>query len=177
MKLEINDRGTKEYYDEFLYIANNKNKFRSNPYSKVGKASTSAFIYSGISLVLGLLFLVLYMLDKNNIYLYVIIFFGFIFLLSLLLIFLVFKRLNLLVNTKGVIVLEIDDKGIEISKDDIKYDVLWDEISNVIINKLTISFIPIDNSKAFITIDIKYKKEIVSVIKELKKDSLLIDNS
>ncbi len=74
--------------------------------------------------------------------------------------------------------LTINNSGARLTRGkqlDFKID--FKDIAYVIINRYTIVFLPKDKTKLMIGIPVKYKKEVVSELKELKQEKLIIDNS
>ena len=176
MKIEIKDRGQKEYYDEFLYVSTNMSRIKNNPYMKVGSATKIALIYSIISFICGILFSLIYYFNRSTLYLIVLILFGILFIFSLFYIFLINKTIKGYLNSEGIIDFIINEDGIEISKDDYKVNEKWDDIELIVINKYSICFIPKYPSKLLISISNDYKKDVVKGLKEVKKNSLIVDN-
>lgn len=60
MKLEIKEKGSKNYYDEFLYLVFNYKKIRNNPYKKIKRLTILGYSYFGISTILSILLFILY---------------------------------------------------------------------------------------------------------------------
>ncbi|MBR4619272.1 MAG: hypothetical protein IKO49_08210 [Bacilli bacterium] len=176
MKLEISERGNFSYYDEFLYIMSNIKKISSNNKIKVKKLTSVAFIYSAISFIFTLVFLLFYILKKDNLYFYILCFFSFIFIFSVVYFVMILNKIKQLRGEEGTIIFEITEDCVRVEKNGVECKLNWNEITSVIINKNTICFIPRE-LKVLVAISKDYKEQVVSILKKFKKDSLLVDNS
>ena len=176
MKLEISERGNFSYYDEFLYIMSNIKKISSNNKIKVKKLTSVAFIYSAISFIFTLVFLLFYILKKDNLYFYILCFFSFIFIFSVVYFVMILNKIKQLRGEEGTIIFEITEDYVRVEKNGVECKLNWNEITSVIINKNTICFIPRE-LKVLVAISKDYKEQVVSILKKFKKDSLLVDNS
>jgi len=176
VKLEISERGNFSYYDEFLYIMSNIKKISSNNKIKVKKLTSVAFIYSAISFIFTLVFLLFYILKKDNLYFYILCFFSFIFIFSVVYFVMILNKIKQLRGEEGTIIFEITEDYVRVEKNGVECKLNWNEITSVIINKNTICFIPRE-LKVLVAISKDYKEQVVSILKKFKKDSLLVDNS
>lgn len=176
MKLEINKRGNKEYYDEFLYLTFNYKKIRNNPHKKIKRLTMSGYSYFGISFILSLLLFILYILKKDNLYLYLTVFFLILMIISVFYIMMILTKIKKSRNIEGTNIFEITNSFIRIESSGKELKLNWDEIKYIIFGKNTISFIPNNISKPFITTNIMYKEEIIKTLKEYKKEELIIYN-
>lgn len=174
MKKEIDTVGTKNYYDEYLFVLSNYKKIFYNLKTKIYKLSINSYKLLAVSLFMFLLFLFWYLNDKENINLLIMILFLSLTILSILYVFLIKNRINKLINSFRKSVFGIEKDYVYIEYDNTDYKIFFNEIKGVIIGKYTITFIPNDLSKQFITTRIEYKDEIISIFKKLKKDNLIV---
>ena len=174
MRLEVTERGSKKYYDEFLYLAINYKKISNNSYKKIRGLSLSAYLYSFISIVFVATFLVLYLLNKDNLYMGIMIFFIVLFIMSILYLMLIYRKIRISGNIKGTNILEITDSYVKIEAQNTKIEYKWDEIKNIKIGKYTINFIPKDNTKPFITTNMIYIDQVMDTLKKYSKEDLII---
>ena len=176
MKIEIKTRGSRECYDEFMYILSNYKKFRNNPHSKIMKLSDfirSYTIYCALAIVLMFVF---YLIFKNTLFL---VFIGMIVILLLILL-MQGNRMNTSINN----FLNSDEtKTVEIDKDAVSYSdskkqlrINWSEISNVIIGKECICFLPNDINNMCLCVSKEYLSEVLEGIKEAGKEDLIVSD-
>ena len=172
MKLEIKECGNNSYYDEFLYLVQNYKKIRNNSIKNVHGLFKSGYLYLVVSCVIDVLFLVLYLLKKENIFLYVVIFFSFLVVFSLVYIFMISNKIKQLKNNFKESTFEINESSVSLSASS-NVTLNWNEIERIMVNKNTIVFIPKDMNKAFITMRSEYKNEILDAIKKYNKENLI----
>ncbi len=178
MKLEIKERGSSYVYDEYLYIMSRANEIVKNPGMKVHRISKDAIRLGTMSLILFIVFLVFVILDSSYaFYKGLCIFSGVLVLLSLLYHYMIVRRIKSFMNVKGTITVSFDEDHIEYKTSENTYKIKWKDVKNIAINEYTICFIPKDVKKILLAINIKYKKDVIKIIKELEKDKLVIDNT
>lgn len=174
MKIEINEKGSSNYYDEFLFIAYNYNKINNNPNMKIRGLLFSAYIYSIVAVVIGIIFTLLYINNKDGLFLFTMILFIFISILSFVHIYLLKRCINKYMNSHKKSTIEINKNGILAETEDSKFEIEADELKAIIIGKYTITFIPNDSNKNFITTRIEYKDKIVKALKKYKLNKYII---
>ena len=174
MKIDIDNAGTKDYYDEFLFIVNNRKKICSNLNAKVYKLSYVACRYLAISFIIFLIFLFSYLKFNKVLHLCITILFLCLIILSIIYLLLIRKRINLLLNSFSKTTLTIEKEYILVQSNEQEYKLNFNEVKGIIIGNYTISFIPKDMKKKFITIRIEYKDEILKTLEKYKKDNLII---
>ena len=172
MKIEVNEKGSNNYYDEFLFLVSNHNKINSNDNIKIKKASSPVYLYLLISILFSIGFLIWFLYSKEVLHLCIMIFFILLSLLSCGLLILIKKRINFLSSNHRSNIFEISKSGVTVESSDKKYKLNFDEIKKVLIGQHTVTFVP-TNNKEFITTRIEYKDEIVKTLKKYGKDNLL----
>lgn len=176
MKFSIKERGSRDYYNEFLYIVFNYKMFLKNPYKKAHKL-TNMLLYYGIMLLLFIgLFIYFYIDESSNFYLIFIGFFSFVFLLDVFILISGIKRINNYVNDKDTKHISIEKDYIEYKDNSKSFKVKFKDIKYVIMNKYSICFLPSSLNNAIISITIEYKNDIINVLKKFKREELIIDN-
>ena len=73
MKIEVKERGSKKFYDEFLYIVSNYQKIIRNPHRKNRGLLYSVIGYGICALIFAVGFAIAYFIDKrtnNTIFIY-----------------------------------------------------------------------------------------------------------
>lgn len=175
MKIEIKEKGTNNYYDEYLFFANNYKKIQDNPNTKIKKMTTSAITYLIISLLLFVAFLIWYLISKEALQLFIMIFFAVLSVCSILLILLIKNNIKKMANNHSKAVFEITSDYVSAKNDNTNIKLKLDEIKSVIISKNMILFIPKEISKPFVATRIEYKEEVIKTLKKYKKDNLIIE--
>lgn len=174
MRIEINEKGSSNYYDEFLFIAYNYNKINNNPNMRIHGLTFNAYIYLIISVVIGIIFTILYFIFRDKICLFTVILFILTSILSFVHIYLLKRCINKYINSHKKSTIEINKSGILAETEDSKFEIEADVLKAIIIGKYTITFIPNDSSKHFITTRIEYKDKIVKALKKYKLDKYII---
>lgn len=176
MKFSIKERGSKEYYNEFLYVAFNYKMFLKNPHKKTHKL-TNMLLYYGIMLLLFIgLFIYFYMDESNSFYLICTGIFIFVFILDVFIYISCIKRIKNYINDKGIKHVNIEKEYVEYKDDNKSFKVKFKDIKCVIMNKYSICFIPNSLNNAIISMTIEYKNDIINVLKKYKREELIINN-
>lgn len=177
MKIETNEIGKKEYYDEFLYILFNLNKIKGKPKKKVYGLTKCLMIYIVLILCSMALFIFLYLDSKKVFYIF------FIGMSALLLIYAVFldvityKRIKMFMSISGNKTVLANENGIEFIDKDKNIRMNWDDIAYILINKESICMIPKTMFSNIISLSLRHREDIINCLKKYEKDNLLIDNS
>jgi len=172
MKIEIEEKGSNNYYDEFLYIINNYKKIQNNKNIKIKKLSSISYLYLIISLIILIIYSILYISDKTKMNLIIMIIFIILTIFSIFYIYLVKKNIKTLSNNFVPTKIEISSNYVKIDNAKKNISLNWDEIKYILIGSYTISFIP-NNNKEFITTRIDYKDKITAALKKYDKEHLL----
>ena len=177
MKINIDKVGSRNYYDELLYVANNYKKFIRKPRSKAKLQSKTIYVWVCLILAIMVGFIVLYFSERKTSHLYIVGLYMLILGCALYYLGLINKRINFYLN-------EDVSKVIDINKDEIGYDdtkqkmsIKWSEIAYVIISKYSICFLPKEPTNVFISISKDYLDQVLKGIEESGHSDLVIDNS
>ena len=176
MRIEVNEVGRREYYDEVLYAASNYKKFQKNPNKRI-KGFIKAMLMPTIAyIVLTALMLVLFWRDRDLVFLP----------LAGMLAFVVIFFIIYLVKGNKQIDAMMADKGtryIEITKDSVKFEdskkvieQKWSNIMNVLLGPHSIIFLPTGTDGALITIDRTYEEEVLRAVNEAGYGNLLVEH-
>ena len=177
MKIEVNKRGTKEFYSEILYITTKYNILKKKPNKKVQSIIKNRIIQIVVISLLLPIYVDLYIKTNQWIYMFIIgAFFLIIFCLILTMIN-INKRINILINEKGTKTISIDEEKVSYKDESKEYNVKWENIETIIINKESISFLPKTILYPVISLPTEYKDKVIETISKYKKESLLVDNS
>lgn len=177
MKLEIHERDTRPFYDEFVYLSFHYQDIHKNPKKKTHFISYEAILYSVISILLTLFFLYLYVTDKSTFHLLGLIFVGFVFLLSLLYLFLAFLCIHKHRNVSGTITIDFSKDGIQMSTSYGTFLLPYSDISFILIEHYGICFVPKEKVKPMMAISKKYSDFVLKAIKKYQQEELVIDKS
>lgn len=174
MKLAFEKRGTKEYYNEILYVAKNYKKIVNNPHKRLRNLSNQ---YLLLLIPLIIVYIIYPIFSQNELL------FGLglaIVTLCLAMYFRVRKAVNFYLNDKGKKSIEINKESVIYADDTKTYYLKWDNISYITVNKCSICFIPHISENTLpiiITVPIEYKSDILNAIDKYDKNQLIIDNS
>lgn len=178
MKIEINEKPNKNFYDEFLSVSIKYRKILKNPNIKIKKI-TRELIKLIIMALLTLIFLIVsYVYFKDTLFMFLT---GIIFLLliyTVMYYIAINKRIKLFENDKSKSVINIDLDGIELIKEnsqDVKLN--WEQIKFILINKETICLIPKNPSFIMIALNTEYKDEFLEGVYKYNKENLIVDNT
>ena len=100
MKITIKERGSKSFYDEFLYVCYFIKKFLKKPFTKVNKMTNYLILNLIITSAVTILEIIYYSYYRDNIILFVIGFLSLLILYLLFYLFRVFKRSNFIDRRK-----------------------------------------------------------------------------
>lgn len=174
-KKEEND---KEFYNELLYVTTKYSRILVNPHLKMRKV-TSSFLFTMLLCILSIVLLLMVYLKHNKVLILVLIILCILLLLMTLMYFIRAKMfIKEQINDSDTSTIDINKSGVRITRGKkLDYKIDWDNIKYVLINKYSISFVPLKRSYLMIGANISHKKDIIKAIKEVKKEELVIDNS
>ncbi len=177
MKIEVKERGSKEFYDEFLAVMQNYNNLIKKPQKKVSNQSVSILklgIYAFITLTV---YILIHLFGDLKMETYIIILFAIIFLIVIILYGMVQSKIKRLQSYKGTITIDFSKEGITYYSEKENYKLNWDDIKYIVINHYSICFLPKESMKILIGINIEYQKEVLKAIDKYQKNDMLVDNS
>lgn len=178
MKIEVKTKGSKEYYDEFLYMAFKYKRIKKNPKMKARKLTSFLICHDSFILLSIILFIIFYWQYNDLVFIFFCGMMTLLFIYILIYLKAVKKQIKNYMGRSGNKTIDINDKCIEYKDEEKDLRIKWEDIHSIIINKYSICFLPIEqSSKIFIALSIEYKNEVLSGIEKYKKKSLLIDNS
>lgn len=177
MKIEVNKRGKKEYYDEFLYVVTMRKRIKKNPNQKVQTLTFYLKKYICYILLSVLLFIFFYYKTKN---IFFMIYIGMVIIILLYIVVYLLntnKMIKTLMSKTDTKIVEINKSGVEYKDSEKNIKIDWKNIEFILLNKYSICFIPKDDSNIFISISSDYKYKVLTAIKEFNKEDLIKDNS
>ena len=177
MRLEISERGPKEFYDEIMYVAANYKKFRSKP---TRKPHSQSLVYTGYciaSLLVVLVFVLEYLRNHQGLFLLLSGMMLVCFLLFIVIIVSMKKRINVMMNEPGTKIIDIDEKGVRYESKSQTLEIRWEEILNVIINKNSIIFMPRTEIQLMVSIYTQYRDQVLQGIEAAGHMDLVVDNT
>ncbi len=177
MKIEVKERGSKSYYDEFLFVVNKYRSLLKKPNVKVSKLTVFLKQYLLLILLSIIIFIASYIFTYDILFILFTGMLSILFIFSIYYLILINKRINYLMNETGSKIININKDYVEYSDEDKSYKVKWENIKYVIINKYSICFMPYLKSEILISISTDYKDKILNAIKKYQKEKILIDNS
>lgn len=175
MKLEITKRGSKEFYDEVLYVISKYKTIINNSNTKIHGLRKDAILLGLISLIFSIINLLIYYRDKaEKFFLYISYFFIFLIILSIIYYIIINNRINKLREPDDKITITFDNKRIAYKRTNTKYDIKWEDIKYILINKYSINFIPKDKNNILLSISTEYQDKVLEAIKKYKYEELII---
>lgn len=178
MKIEINESLDKNFYKEFVNIADNYISVKKNPNKKVISNIKKITNLLMVELFLSIIFIFDYINTKSTfsiVMLTIVILSIFIWFMYITL---VNKRLKSLIkecSRKSII--EIEEKTVKLIREGMDtLDIEWDKIKFILISKYTICLVPKKINTLMIALPISKKKEFLKGIQNYKKEGLIIDN-
>ena len=176
MRFEVKERGSKEFYDEMLYVITYYKKFIKNPKRKAWQYTKYLILYMIISAAMCAGFAALYVFDREW---YSLVFVG-MFLLILIFTMILFvnvqKRIKMFMNDKSDKVIEITDEAISYSSDTLNLKMNKADIAVIVINKNSICVLPKVMTTYALSISNDYLDEFLQGAKESGYDELIVNN-
>ena len=177
MKIEIDSKPNKNYYDEHLYVVNYYKSIKKKPQKKVHRMTRLLLGYE----VFALLYIALLCFAcKGNFST-----FTYVALTGLVIVALtVILLLGRVVKGLNDLMKENLQKTIEITKDEVSYldenkkvSIKWDNVEFVVINKYSTAFFSKDATNLIISVSMDYKTQVLQGIEEAGRMDLVVDNS
>ena len=174
MIIKVDTRGSKEFYDELLFVTNNFKKFQKKPETKVQSLSKYIRNYMIYCCLAAILMAIFYVVFSNTIFN---VLWGMFIILAVIYAFYL-KSIN---DTLKAYLEDDSVKEIDINEEYIGYsdgtktiNTNWNEIQNIIITNNAIIFLPKGINNIVIAISTDYKDEVEEAIKFYNKDNLVI---
>lgn len=176
MKIEVNNKGPRSYYNEIAYIKLNFSRVIYNPV-KPAKTET-AYVLTRVIGFLAVLFVAAYLYTKTKDIIYGIIFLALVVAEVAILLTLIngIRKMHSLMAEDGPRVIEVDEEGIRSIENGKTNDLSWDDILCIAINKHSIAVLPKEVSMYGIYCSLEYKDEMVRAIKEAGHSYMIEDN-
>jgi len=173
MKLEFNERGSKEFYDEILFVNANYYKILKNKNKKINRLTISFIKYLIISIIFTCLTIFLYLRTNDSFYTFVIGIYIILILFCIYFIIITNKRIKELISREEKITINITENYIEYKSVNSIFKINFEDVACILINKYSICFVPKTTKNAMISITSNYKDQIIKLLKKYKKESLL----
>lgn len=177
MRLEITERGPREFYDEIMYIASNFRKYRGRPEKRTRSQLKTLTGYCVLTILVIAVFLFEYFVDRGGVFLL---------LAGMMLVCLIYfialiigtrKRIDIMMNEPGTKIIDIDERGVRYEAENQTLQTKWDDITNVIINKHSIVFMPRTEIQLMVSIYAKYKEQVLQAVEAAGHMDLVVDNT
>ncbi len=176
MKIEVKTRGSKEFYDEMLYVITYWKKFVKNPKKKAWQYSKYLCLFMVVSALMCGAFVALYLTDGDWYSLVMIGAFVILFLFTLSLFIAVKKRIKIYLDDKSDKTIDINENCISYSSDTMNLKMNKEDISVIIINNNSICILPKQLDKFAISISMDYLDEFLKGTSENEYDSIIVNN-
>ncbi len=175
MKIEIKKRGTREFYEEVLYVAHNYMRILKNPHHKVEHVTNYLLRYI-LMAVFGTVFMgASYFYFKNIIF----VLFAGMFLVFLYFYgrqyFLVKKQLEIM-GAEGDNEIDIDEEGVRFTSGTRSFCIGWGRMHSIIINKESVCFLSGERTDVVIAISTEYLDSVLEAVRQCGRENLITDN-
>jgi len=177
MKFEVKTRGSKEFYDEMLYIVTYCKKFIKNPKKRAWQYTKYLCLYMLISIIMCGGFTALYLMNKDWYCLVMVGAFVILFFFTLVLYITIKKRIKMYLDDKSDKTIEINEKCINYSSDTMNLKMNKEDISVIIISKNSICILPKQLNKYAISISMDYLDEFLKGASENGYDEIIVNNN
>ena len=176
MKIEVKERGSKEFYDEMLYVITYCKKFLKNPRKKAWKYSSYLYLMMAVSIAMFGAFIAMYLWEKEWYSLVMIGVFLLLFFFILILLITVKKRIKMFMDDGSDKTVEITSEYIDFSSDTMNLKMKKEEISVILINKYSTCILPKELNQYSISISNDYLNQFLEGAKEEGYESVTVDN-
>lgn len=175
MEILLDKQNSDKYYDEVLAVLSNYKKLVKNPRKKVKGLTSSAISLTAIAAVFMIAFTGLYLMNPSySLYLYIDILFIVAVLLGIVYYILIRNRISKFKQVDSPKKFFIEDEYVELIIGEEHFRLNFTDMQWIILNKYSIDFLPKKEGATLISINIKYKDQIIPNINE---KSLIIDNT
>ncbi|MBR0136934.1 MAG: hypothetical protein IJM15_00785 [Erysipelotrichaceae bacterium] len=176
MRIEVEQRGTKQFYDELLSVMNQYKKILADPKTRIRGFTTRLTMYL-IYVVLALIMILsFYGIFHDKIFLIMSGMLGLLFAYAVFMMVRAKARISGYMYSEGTKVFELDQDGISYSDDEKVFKVNWSSVAAVVINRNATAFVPKENTGIVIAIQNLYADQIIEGLKQYGKENLLSDN-
>ena len=166
MKFVIKEAGSREFYDELLYVAAQRRNISKG--KKLKQGTISGFYKK--KLILGLFGMAFvagsWLLFRDAVFVILLIMMALLTAIVLYYLKTVNKSVDSLMDTSGERTVEIDAEGVKFTDESKSLDYRWDDIMKIVIGEHSVSFLPVKENEFVIALEDRYKDEILSVLKE-----------
>jgi Ca2+/Na+ antiporter len=176
MKIEVKERGSKEFYDEMLYVITYCKKFIKNPKQKAWKYTSYLYLMIAVSIAMLCAFVAMFLFDKEW---YSLVMIGAFVLMLIFLLFLfvtVKKRIKIFMEDKSEKTIEITKESIDFISETMNLKMKKEEISVITINKYSTCIWPKELNKYTISISNDYISQFLEGAKAEGYESIIVDN-
>lgn len=177
MELIVDKNGTKEYYDEMLFVISRFNKYSKKPNVKAQLLTKYLFKYLFFDLLGIILAICFYIIFHNN---------YFIFMMGAIVLIMIYtiilynnakKQINNYLNDTSIKRIIIDNDYIRYQNDSVDYKISLADIKYIIVNKYSVVFLPNNINTICISLSIEYLDFVKEALKDNKASDKLIFNN
>lgn len=177
MELIVDKNGTKEYYDEMLFVISRFNKYSKKPNVKAQLLTKFLFKYLIFDLLGIVLAICFYIIFHNN---------YFIFMMGAIVLIMIYtiilynnakKQINNYLNDTSIKRIIIDNDYIRYRNDSVDYKISLADIKYIIVNKYSVVFLPNNINTICISLSIEYLDFVKEALKDNKASDKLIFNN
>ena len=166
MTIEVNKVGTKDYYDEMLYVVSYYRDFINNPNKKIKKFTSFLATYGIISLILMGIATFLYLNERSVTYAIILGIFAFLLVFIILYSFMINNRIKEFMKDTSTKIINIEKDYVEFKKPELDFKMEKEKLAMILIGKNSICFLPKEATNLLISISTEYKDEVLKGLKE-----------
>ena len=176
MRIEINEKGSRAYYNEIAYIKLYFSKVLDHP-ERPAKTVTSYVMTRVIGfLIVVLVAFYLYLTTKDFIYAVISIAMVVAEIAIILSLLNGIRKINSLMAEDGPKVVEVDEEGVRCIQGEEVTELKWDDVLCIAVNKHSIAVLPKVTSQYGIYVNLKYKDEMLQAVRSSGHFYLIEDN-
>jgi len=176
MKIEVKTRGSKEFYDEMLFVITYCKKYLKNPKTKAWQYTKYMYLFMAISVIMCAAFIALYVMDNDWYSLVMIGAFILMFFFTLILLVTVKKRIKMYMDDKSDKTIDVTEEYISYASDTMSLKMNKDDIGVIVINKYSICILPKQLNSYAISISMDYIDEFLKGASENGYSNMIVDN-
>ena len=174
MKIEVKERGSKAYYDEFMYVASYYRKFQKNPGRKIRRMTRFLLSYELLVLFAIAAICFFYFIYPDRLYVFLLGMLALVLLMSVLLHYRVEKRIQEIMKAEDTKIITIDEEQIGYEDSEKEFRIRWDEVMAVLSGPHLICFLPKGKDGVLISVCEDQKEEVMAAIREAGREGLVI---
>ena len=166
MVIKVDKPGSRDYYDEMLYIISYYKSFIKNPKKKPHKLTKVFLLLAVISILFAIIFIALYFNEKYYLDTFAAGVFSFITIFAFAYLFVFNKRINEFLKDTSPREVSIEKDSVSFKSENLDFKMKREEIALIVRGKESICFLPKEMNKMAISISREYEDKVNQALKE-----------